>query len=115
MEKITKKDRFNEVIALARENDNEELAKWAEEQIAVLGRKSANRTPASQKKENIEFSEKIVEVLSGAEEPMTTTEIGNAIGVSTSKATSLLKGLVAEGRIVRKDGENKNKPPKFHM
>ena len=32
---------------------------------------------------------------------MSTTEIGSAVGVSTSKATSILKGLVANGKVVR--------------
>ena len=40
-------------------------------------------------------------MLGGATEKMSTTEIGSAVGISTSKATSLLKGLVSTGKVVR--------------
>ena len=40
--KITQKDMFNEVIALATANGREDIVKFAEERIAALDKKSAS-------------------------------------------------------------------------
>ena len=101
MEKITNREMFNEVIELAKGNGRQDIVEWANGRIALLDKKTANRKPAAEKEENIELSNAIVEVLEGATEKMSTTEIGSAVGISTSKATSLLKGLVASGKVTR--------------
>ena len=101
MEKITNREMFNEVIELAKGNSRQDIVEWANGRIAQLDKKSANRKPAAEKEENIELTNAIVNVLEGATEKMSTTEIGSAVGISTSKATSLLKGLVASGKVTR--------------
>ena len=101
MEKITNKEMFNEVIELAKSNGRQDIVEWANGRIAQLDKKTANRKPAAEKKENIELANAIVDVLGGATEKMSTTEIGSAVGISTSKATSLLKGLVSTGKVTR--------------
>ena len=101
MEKITNKEMFNEVIELAKDNGRQDIVEWANGRIALLDKKTANRKPAAEKEENIELANAIVDMLGGATEKMSTTEIGSAVGISTSKATSLLKGLVSTGKVVR--------------
>ena len=101
MEKITNKEMFNEVIELAKDNGRQDIVEWANGRIAQLDKKTANRKPAAEKEENIKLANAIIDVLGGATEKMSTTEIGSAVGISTSKATSLLKGLVSTGKVVR--------------
>lgn len=101
MEKITNREMFNAVIELAQGNGRQDIVEWANGRIAQLDKKSANRKPAAEKAENIELANAIVDVLENATEKMSTTEIGSAVGISTSKATSLLKGLVDNGKVVR--------------
>ena len=112
MEKITNREMFNEVIELAKGNGRQDIVEWANGRIALLDKKSANRKPAAEKEENIELTNAIVNVLEGATEKMSTTEIGSAIGISTSKATSLLKGLVASGKVTREAVKGK---PMFEL
>ena len=112
MEKITNREMFNEVIELAKGNGRQDIVEWANGRIAQLDKKSANRKPAAEKEENIELTNAIVNVLEGATEKMSTTEIGSAIGISTSKATSLLKGLVASGKVTREAVKGK---PMFEL
>lgn len=101
MEKITNREMFTMVIELAKDNGREDIVEWANGRIAQLDKKSQNRKPAAEKEENIELANAILGVLGVATGKMATTEIGNAVGISTSKATSLLKGLVSSGQVSR--------------
>ena len=56
--KITQKDMFNEVIALASANGREDIVKFAEERIAALDKKSANRKPSKNQTANEEIKAK---------------------------------------------------------
>ena len=58
--KITQKDMFNEVIALATANGREDIVKFAEERIAALDKKSANRKPSKNQKVTLVLKSKMV-------------------------------------------------------
>ena len=92
--KVTKKDMFNEVIALAEQAGRHE--------IELLAKRNSADSKAKAKKaaENTELANKIVEYLAGVDAPVATLEIATAIGISTQKATPILKGLVDEKRVV---------------
>lgn len=101
--KKTNKDFFNEVIALAK--DNEELVAWAQKQIKILEDRNANRKPTKTQKENEDVKDKIVETLTVIGKPATVTEIltnGNfPAETSNQKVSALLRQLVADGKVVK--------------
>ena len=107
--KMTKKDMYNKVIALAKDADRQDIVDFAKHEIELLGKRNASDSKAKQKKaaENAALGEKIVEFLAGVSEATPTLEIATAVGISTQKASPILKALEADGRI--KVSEDKRK------
>ena len=100
--KMTQRDYFNEIIALAKANDRPDLVTFAEGRIAVLDSKVAKRKPAKDKEENIALVERIREVLTT--EGQTATEILAALNdtsLSNQKVSAMLKQMTADGTVVR--------------
>ena len=72
----------------------------------VEKRESANRKPTKAVLERREANEKVKESILGilvADEPKTAKVIGEALEISTQKASSLLKQLVDEGKASKTD------------
>ena len=107
--KVTKKDMFNEVIALAQAADRQDVVEFAEHELELLAKRSGADSKAKQKKaaETAALAEKVVEVVSGADAPMAALEIATAVGISTQKAAPILKGLVTDGRLVKTEEKRK--------
>ena len=82
--KITKREIITNLMNGTMLATDEVAQTYFAHELELLDKKSQNRKPAAEKEENV-----------------ATTEIGSAVGVSTSKATSILKGLVANGKVVR--------------
>ena len=101
--KITKKDMFNEVIALAEAADRQDIVDFANHEIELLNKRNSADSKAKAKKaaENAVIADKIVEFLAGAENAQTTLEVATAVGVSTQKATPILTSLVNGGRVAK--------------
>ena len=101
--KITQKDMFNEVIALATANGREDIVKFAEERIAALDKKSANRKPSKNQTANEEIKAEILEFLEGSE-GNTCTEIKDGLSgdYSLNKIVALMTQL--SGGAKPKDG-----------
>jgi len=100
--KMTQRDYFNEIIALAKANDRPDLVTFAEGRIAVLDSKVAKRKPAKDKEENIALVERIREVLTS--EGQTATEILGALNdtsLSNQKVSAMLKQMTADGIVVK--------------
>ena len=76
----------------------DEVIEKAKSEIAKLDARNANRKnkPSKTQIENAPIIEKIAELLT--EEPMRASEIGEALGISTAKASALAKKV--EGVIV---------------
>ena len=100
--KITKKEMFNEVIALANAAGRQDVVEFAEHEIKLLEKRNSADSKAKAKKaaENAALAEKVVEYLATVEDAQATLDIATAVGVSTQKATPILNGLVDEGRLV---------------
>ena len=73
--KMTQRDYFNEIIALARANDRADIVEFAEGRIEMLDKKKSGSKPTKTQEENVELMEIILSVLdsNGA----TVTEIQN--------------------------------------
>ena len=106
--KITQKDMFNEIIALAKANDRQDIVEFAEDRIEKLSRKSENKKPTKAQVENESIKDVILEVLSEVG-VATATAIATdpRVGVSNQKVTALLRQLKEDGKVVRSEDKGK--------
>ena len=110
MEKMTKKDYFNELKGLVVGNEREvELIEFLDRQIELLSRKTSVKTKTQ--KENEVLIEKVYEALATVENPVTVTELQAVEGMgdfSNQKLSALLKKLVDAGRITKTTDKKKS-------
>ena len=66
------------------------------EKVNAKNAKGADRKPTKVQVENEGIKEQIVSALRAAGKPITATEVGKAVGVSCSKASSLLSQMLVE-------------------
>ena len=101
MKKMTKRDLFNEVIALAKENGREDIIEFAQHEIDLLNNKKSGNTMTATQKANEEIKAVILEELARVATPMTITDFLNAsekvntlVNGSNQKTSALMKQLV---------------------
>lgn len=102
----TRREMLN-VIAAGEMND--EVKAWAESEIAKIDAVNEKRRNKLSKKAeaNLPIIAAIEEALTS--EPQTATVIGEKVGISTQKASSLLRKIVAEGKCEKVDVKVKGK------
>ena len=115
--KITKREMFAQVIAMAEGREvavsAEELIAFAKHEIELLEKKAGTKSKkeVATDAENARLMEVIAETLTGAENPMTVSEVMGAnaeLGeLSNQKVSALMKKLVDTGRV--KKGTEKRK------
>lgn len=79
--------------------DNAEIVEFCQKEMAKLDKKADAKKAASA--ENQALEEAIVNFLDGNADK-TATEVGGAIGISTQKASYMLRQMVNDGRLTRK-------------
>ena len=96
--KMTARDYYN---AIANGNTSEEIQNWAKAQIEKLDARNAARAakPSKTALANAPLKEAIVTYLSENEGKFTEPMLGDALGMTHNKAGSLVRQLVAEGRV----------------
>ena len=108
--KMTLKDYFNEVIALATANDRPDLVAFAEGRIAVLDKKAGNKKPTKTQEENVAIKDEIMSVLTS--EGATVTEIQSKSemlgGLSNQRVSALLRQMIADGTVVKSVDKKKS-------
>ena len=101
--KMTQKDFFNEVIAMAKAQGRDDLAEYAKGRIEVLDKKSENRKPSKTQAENEVLKGVIMDVLTENGGQMTVTEMLNSGAfdamVTNQKVTALLRQLKDEQKV----------------
>ena len=87
---MTKREMFE---AIVNGNVTDEVVKMAENEIAKMDERNAKRRekPSKTAKENEPIKEKILEVLTDT--PMVASEVGELVGISTNKASALLRQI----------------------
>ena len=102
--KMTQKEMFNEIIKFAQAGNRQDIVEFCQSRIAVLDKKSENRTQTKTQKENVELAKIILEVLKGSN-PMTVTEIqskNEVLGsLSNQKVSAILRNMVKEGTVTK--------------
>ena len=108
--KITKKEMFAEVVAMAKAQGRQDIVDFANHEIELLNKRNSADSKAKAKKaaENEALANQIVEVLAEADTPMAALEIATKIGISTQKATPILVALTKEGRVEKTTEKRKN-------
>ena len=93
---MTKREFFETITASTLA---EEIKEFAQNEINKLDEEKAKNAQkrAEKAKENEPLYTAILEIMT--DEPAIASEIATKIGVSTSKASSLLRSLVAEGKV----------------
>lgn len=93
---MTKREFFETITASTLA---EEIKEFAQNEINKLDEEKAKNAQkrAERAKENEPLYAAILEIMT--DEPAIASEIATKIGVSTSKASSLLRSLVAEGKV----------------
>ena len=103
--KMTQKEMFNEIIALATKNGRSDIVEFAKGRIAVLDKKSENRSQTKTQKENENLKVLILKVLNSAKAGMTITEIQNKDEIlgslNNQKVSAILRNMVKEGTVTR--------------
>lgn len=118
MTKITKKEMFAEVIALAEgriltKATLQEVVEFAQHEIELLERKASKSTQTKVQKENEILIEQLFDALAEMEKPVTITEFqklssAEVATLSNQKLSSLLKKLCDENRVVKTTEKKKS-------
>lgn len=104
---MTKREFLNAIVT---GTVNEEVIAKAEEMIAAMDNANAKRReqPSKRAVENAPLIEKIVTEILGTE-VLTATQIGEVLGVSTQKASTLCRAAVKAGKAAQVDVKVKGK------
>lgn len=101
--KMTQRDYFNEIIALAKANDRDDLAEFCEGRIAVLDKKAGNKKPTKTQEENEVLKGVILDTLTN--EGVTVTDLQakdeTLSGLSNQRVSALLRQLVTDGKVAK--------------
>ena len=116
--KITKKEMFAQVIAMAQGKEvsvsADEIVAFAEYEIELLNKKAGTKSKkeTANDAENARLMEVIVETLTGSEKAMTVSELMTAnaeLGeLSNQKVSALMKKLVDGGRVQKSTDKRKS-------
>lgn len=104
--KITKKDRYTEMVAMLTEMGRKDLAEFCTHEMELLAKKNAGKSKVSeaeQAKRNA-IAEAVETILANAVEPMANAEICKAMPselgtINTQKLTPILAKLVEAGMV----------------
>ena len=105
---MTQRDFYNAVMA---ETSNDELKAFASDAIAKLDARNAKRasTPSKKSIENAPIRAHIAGFLEENEGSHVASEIANALGISTQKASALCRQMVTDGVLTVEDVKVKGK------
>ena len=103
--RMTQRDYFNEIIALAKANGRQDLVDFAEYRIEVLNKKSSNKKPTKTQAENEEYKNAIRSALATVDNGVTVTELqklDDTLGtLSNQRVSALLRQMVEVGEVVK--------------
>ena len=110
--KITKVDRFNQLMALDEVKANADLMAFCEHEIELLQKKSASKKPSKKNEENEVLKSKIMDTLATFENGATVSEVlatgGDFTGMSNQKISALMRQLVLDGDVVKTTDKKKS-------
>lgn len=108
--KITKRDYYNDLLAMDEVNANEEIVKFIKHEIALLDKKNASRKTemTETQKENLVLKDKILDLLTKKGTEMSCSQIAKEFGLSTQRTSPLLEKLIADNKVVKESKKRIN-------
>ena len=110
--KMTQRDYYNEIIALAKANERDDLVEFAEGRIAILDKKKGSSKMTKTQEENVAIKAILAEVVGTFAEGATVSEIlksdDRLVDFSNQKVSALLRQLVDEGKVVKTTDKKKS-------
>ena len=99
--KMTQRDFYNEIIALAKANDREDLAEFCEGRIAVLDKKAGNKKPTKTQEENEILKGVILDTLTNEGVTVSELQAKNEVlsSLSNQRVSALLRQMIADGKV----------------
>lgn len=106
--KLTKRDHFNALRALASASNRSDLVNFIDHELDLLARKNAgDRKETATQKANADLKEKILDVMV-ADTRYTITELGKLVGVeSNQKVSALVRQLKMDNLVIRSEEKGK--------
>ena len=109
--KITKRDRFNQLLAIAEVKENPALVEFIKHELELLEKKnSSEKKPTATQIENEGIKEVILDTLS-ADKGLTITEMQKAnaelADLSNQKISALIRQLIADNLVVKEEIKRK--------
>ena len=105
--KITKRDRFNELLGIPAVAENEGLVEFIEHEIELLDKKNtAERKPTAKQVENAGFKSDIVGWMEQGQQYVVADIVKGvpsivAAGISANRVTAMMTQLVNDGSVVK--------------
>ena len=101
--KMTQRDFYKEIIALAEANEREDIVEFANGRIAVLDKKSASKKPTKTQEENEVLKGVILDTLTDEGVTVSELQTKNDVlgGLSNQRVSALLRQLIADNKVVK--------------
>ena len=106
IKKITKKDRYTEMVAIFTDMGRADLVEFANHELELLAKKNAgnSKVSAAEQEKRDSLASAVVDILTNSEEPLANAEICKAMPnefgtVNTQKLTPILTKMVENGQI----------------
>lgn len=109
--KITKRDRFNQLLAIAEVKENPALVEFIKHELELLEKKnSSDKKPTATQVANEGIKEVILDTLS-ADKGLTITEMQKAnaelADLSNQKISALIRQLIADNLVIKEEIKRK--------
>lgn len=109
--KITKREKFEMLMAIAEVKANPILSEFVERELELLAKKNADKKPTEKQTENAGIKEIIVEVLTNNGGMMTITDIQKANAeldeMSNQRVSALIRQMILAGEVERIEDKRK--------
>lgn len=101
--KMTQRDFYNEIVALAEANDRVDIVDFAKGRIAMLDKKADNKKPTKTQEENEVLKDVILATLTNKGVTVTELQAKNEeLGaLSNQRVSALLRQMIADGKVVK--------------
>ena len=101
--KMTQRDFYKEIIALAEANDRNDIVEFANGRIAVLDRKAGSKKPTKTQEENEILKGVILDTLTADGVTVSELQAKNEVlgGLSNQRVSALLRQLIADEKVVK--------------
>ena len=100
----TKREKYNEILALDAVKENAEMVEFIEHEIELLNKKRSSSKETARQKENSVLADRIIEILTEAEKPIRLSDIQKHeefAELTSQRIAPILANFIKEGKVVK--------------